>query len=376
MGIGLTESVVWRGGNKEHLYGEFSIPGIVVTDRGTLLAYAEARDYDSVFFRWGDWAAIDIVMKRSVDGGRSWSETKVLCNGTDPKGTGGHRTTNNAVMIADGGLVHMVYSVWYGYEALRGGGVYYARSADDGLTWSEPREISAMCHTEGYPYSLIAAGPGHGIVLSGKSKNPGMLLTPVWMTPYKVGIEHAMQHASDNVVSTLYSLDRGESWRLGEILGTEGEVTCPNETVAVELSGGGVMLNSRNTSDMKRRSVTFGPDGIGGWAPQAFDMALPDPRCFGSAVRYDDETILFVNCANDDQNPESFLAPRKNLTVRASRDDGRTWERSKVAQPGRAGYADIAVGPDKAIYVLYDIEHGAESMNLIKFDLEWLYADD
>jgi hypothetical protein len=77
------------------------------------------------------------------------------------------------------------------------------KSEDDGLTWSEPKNISASCRTDEYDRCLCATGPGHGIALSGKSQHPGMLLVPVWLTPVSGGDDMA-HHPS--VASTLYRL--------------------------------------------------------------------------------------------------------------------------------------------------------------------------
>jgi sialidase-1 len=218
-------------------------------------------------------------------------------------------------------------------------------------------------------------------VVSEKSKNPGMLLVPVWITPlsnYKSETQNAWDHQRP-VVSTLYSLDKGETWQLGDVIFPTEEIPDPNETAAVELSDGSVMFNMRNTNqEVKRRAVTVSATGYDNWANPQFDHNLPDPICFASLVRYDKDTILFVNCNNDflfPENPVAWMAPRINLTVRASRDDGKTWEKSKVLIPGRAGYSDITVAPDGMIYVLYDIDHGDTSMNLLSFDLDWIYGE-
>ena len=138
------------------------------------------------------------------------------------------------------------------------------------------------------------------------------------------------------------------------------------------------MLNMRNTNQtVKRRAVTVSETGYNNWATPKFDNNLPDPICFASIIRYDKDTILFVNCNNDflfPPNPVAWMAPRINLTVRASRDDGKTWEASRVLVPGKSGYSDIAVAPNGMIYVLYDIDHGDSSMNLLSFDLDWIYG--
>lgn len=373
----MKESTVWRGGRAESVYDSICIPGIVVTNKGTVLAYAEARDLKNIFpGLWIDWAPIDLIMKRSTDGGDTWSKTKILCNGTNAGKTGGLRTTNNPVMIADGDIIHMLYSVWYGLEKdknKRGadGGVFYMKSEDDGLTWSAPKNISAVCHKNEFPRNLFAVGPGHGIVLGKRSQNPGMLLAPVWMTP--TATDDDTDHKLP-VVTAIYSTDRGETWQVGDIIYSVGEIINPNETAAVELSGGGVMFNMRNESPQKCRSVSVSPTGYDNWTTPQFDRNLPDPTCFAGIVRYDENTILFVNCANDGSKADSWMAGRVNLTVRISRDDGRTWEASRVLAPGKAGYSDIAVGPNGMIYVLYDIDHGDTSVNLLRFDLNWIYG--
>lgn len=116
---------------------------------------------------------------------------------------------------------------------------------------------------------------------------------PVWLVLKESGEADMSHHPA--VVTTLYSTDAGGSWQLGELVHPTGEMSDPNETTAVELSDGSVMLNMRNVSPAKRRSITVSPNGYDGWSEPRFDDALPDPTCFGSLVRYDSGTILFVN---------------------------------------------------------------------------------
>ena len=351
----MQDKTVWRGKRAESVYDAVRIPGIIITGKNTLIAYAEARNYQNILGIHGDWAAIDLVMKRSTDKGETWSETKILCGGADPASPEGLRTLNNPVMIANGDTIHMVYCSWYALERI-GGGVFYIKSEDDGLTWSEPKNISADCYTGEYARCLFATGPGHGIVLSENSRNPGMLLVPVWMTPVKAGSD--MEH-HPCAVSTLYSLDGGITWKLGEVIFPGKEISDPNETAAVELSDGRIMLNMRNEGSAKRRAVTISETGYGGWPEPYFDKDLIDPLCFGSIGRYDKNTLLFVNCASD--------SSRTNLTLRASFDDGKTWRISHALAP-KAGYSDIAAGNDGKIYVLYEIDAGETSINLCTLD--------
>ena len=65
------QSVVFRSGNDN--YSTFRIPAIIKAPNGDLLAFCEGRVNNS-----GDFGNIDIVMKRSTDGGNSWSSIQVV----------------------------------------------------------------------------------------------------------------------------------------------------------------------------------------------------------------------------------------------------------------------------------------------------------
>ena len=139
--------ILWEA---DALYSHHRIPGAVVTERGTLIVYCEARTACS------DWALMDILMQRSTDGGISFEPPIWLCEGAIR-----HNTVNNPVMIVgQGGVLHLLYCVDY---TVRGGGIYYRRSTDDGLTWSVPRDLSMACRPEFH--QVLAPGPGHGLCL-------------------------------------------------------------------------------------------------------------------------------------------------------------------------------------------------------------------
>ncbi|WP_199619828.1 LamG-like jellyroll fold domain-containing protein [Paenibacillus alkalitolerans] len=329
-------------------YEIFRIPGIVVTQDGTLIAYCEARKTTS------DWADIDILMVRSTDNGLTWSAPVKLVDGVSTQST-----MNNPVMIAekDTNTVHFLFSKEYAQT-------FHLKSTDGGVTWtnptdpssSKPADITYAFHESAYDWRVIATGPGHGIQLSN-----GRLLASVWMA--NGGEANPTAHGP-SAVATIYSDDRGNTWHIGEIVAENSpELSNPNESTLVELSDGRVMINMRNNDSGHRRAVSVSPDGISNWSTPVFDEELVDPLCFGSMVRYDENRILFVN-------PNSETA-REHLTLRMSEDDGETWAYSRLLQLGGAAYSDIAVGPDKSIYVFYERDP-YKYLTVKKFGIDWL----
>jgi hypothetical protein len=339
-------------------YEIYRIPGIVVTYDGTLIAYCEARKTGS------DWADIDILMVRSTDSGQTWSAPVKLVDGVSTQ-----NTMNNPVMIAerDSNTVHLLYSKEYAET-------FHLKSTDGGLTWTNPTnpqsnvpaDITAAFHESTYQWRVIAVGPGHGIQL-----DSGRLLASVWMAN---GGEAAPTAHSPSVVSTIYSDDHGNSWHIGDIVAADSpELSNPNESTIVQLSNGSVMINMRNNDAGNRRAVSISPDGISNWSTPVYDEELIDPLCFGSIVRYseagensevgDKNRILFVNANSE--------TARENLTLRMSEDEGETWTYSRLLQLGGAAYSDIAVGPDKSIYVFYEREP-YKYLTIKKLGLDWL----
>jgi sialidase-1 len=339
-------------------YSIFRIPGLVVTPKGTIIAYCEARKTTS------DWGEIDILLRRSTDGGATWSPparvadmpADAVRNAYAPKKVPSDRaiTLNNPVAIADrSGAVHLLYCVEYAR-------CFYRRSDDDGVTFSEPVEITGAFEPmrAAHDWKVIATGPGHGIQL-----RSGRLLVPVWIS---LG---TLNGHGDSRVATIYSDDGGKSWKAGEVLPASENFESPNETAAAELSDGRVMLNIRHPAKPPAfRGVTTGRSGIGEWEPVRFDEALPEPVCMASLLSLGDGRLLFSNPHN------ATSRERRNLTIKLSADDGASWPIARTLEPGPSAYSDLAVGADGTMYCLF--ERGEkkpyEKLTLARFNIEWL----
>jgi sialidase-1 len=361
-------TILWTAGVGG--YATYRIPGIVSTKRGVLLAYTSARQGTS------DWADIDIVMRRSVDHGKTWTASRRIAGGGD-------RTTDNPIAIPDfqTGSVHFLFQ--HNYER-----AYYMRSDDDGKTFTKPVDITAVFEEfrKDYDWHVIAPGVGHALQL----KN-GRLVVPIWMSTGAPTGPNSRAHRP-SAVATIYSDDHGKTWHRGDIVANSSdELPNPSESMAVQLPDGRVYMSIRNESKKFRRAYSISADGATGWTPVAFDDGLYEPICAASIVRYakspldTDPRILFSNPDSENitpSNPKRLAKPRQNLTIKLSTDGAKTWTEHRVIDGGVAGYSDLAVDSAKYIDVLYEEGSiGYSDTNNVhtifaRFPIDWLMHGD
>ncbi|MFF7126521.1 MULTISPECIES: sialidase family protein [unclassified Streptomyces] len=332
-------SVPFRAGQEG--YAGFRIPAVVATNKGTLLAFCEGR-VDSA----ADHGHIDIVLKRSTDGGRTWGPLRVAAS------NGKNLAGNPAPVVLDTGRILLVHvrAAAGATEAdiLRGRisdadgrRVWVQHSDDDGVTWSRPKEITAQVKKPGWRW--YATTPGHAIQLrSGRVLVPGNHTLPP--TGTDTGAE-----ARYNSGHCLLSDDRGETWHLGYLdENTDGYINV-NETTAAELPDGRVYFNTRNDSPSPgNRADAHSGDGgrtlVKPFRPQA---GLTTPVCEASVLQLRDPDLLLFSAPADP-------AARALMTIRASGDGGTTWRKALSVDGLPAAYSDLVRVDHGTVGLLYE----------------------
>ena len=349
----------------QHEVALYRIPGIVVTPRGTVLAYCEARRKSS-----SDWGEIEVHLRRSTDGGETWSAPRQIAHhGDRVAGTSGNpihdreQTVNNPVAIVDHqtGTIEFLYCVNYAR-------CFAIRSTDDGESWSSPLEITAAFEgfRKGCDWKVLATGPGHGIQLKS-----GRLVVAVWLAYGGVRDHHP------SVTATIFSDDHGKTWQAGEIaVPDEGDFEDPNETMLAECSDGRVLLVIRNEGKVSRKILTFSSDGATGWSKPRFHEELWEPICMASLLSIPDRPGMLVfsnphSLARDAQGREipGGRGKRENLSLKISYDNGTTWPVNRTLEAGRSAYSDLAVLPDGTLLCFYEAEN---RLKLARISLDWL----
>lgn len=300
-------------------YNNYRIPGLVMTQNGTLIGYYECRREVS------DWAEIDLKIVRSVDKGETWETVKII--------SGKGHTLNNPVMIPNGNDVHFLYM--RNYKEL-----LYCKSEDDGISFPDTDEVKGVFEQGGFSYNVAAIGPGHGIIHNGN------IIIPVW---FAYNEEKPKAHYP-SFIASIYSLDGGKSWKMGEIIGKETLIN-PSECAFAVTKDDKVLISIRNENDDKRRALSVSDTGYSGWSEPECCENLRDPICQGS-MDSENGRIYHINCDNErDGTVVNNATGRLNLTIKISDDYFKTYKSIVVSEVG--GYSDIAVHENE-IYVLYE----------------------
>jgi len=324
-------------------YHTFRIPSLIQAPDGTILAFAEGRKSSS-----SDTGNIDLVLRRSFDGGITWQPLQVVWND-------GSNTCGNPVPVVDesNSRVWLFMTHNLGQDTLdeivsgTSDGVrtiWSCYSDDNGATWSAP--VNRFSEVQPANARWDATGPGNGIQIK-QGAHIGRLVIPA-------------------IGRNIQSDNHGATWTQSGYLATGG-----NEGAVVEIGSATLMRNDRATSPYKnyyRRLVSYSYNQGATWSAWQIS-SLVDPICQGSIISCDptasQRVLLFSNPAD---------TTRVKMTVKMSFDDGSTWPRSKLIFAKDTAYSSLAHFSDNTIGLLY--ENGDDwpyrRITFAKFSQSWL----
>ena len=317
-------------------YHTYRIPALLMTPKGTILFVCEARKNSG-----SDHGDIDLVLRRSEDGGKTWSPLRVIADG-------GERTMGNPCLVADraSGTIWMPFS----QDNKR---VLLMKSSDDGRSWSQPRDITADVLPPQWHW--VGPGPGHGIQL-----RKGRLVVPCW-----AGVEADVPFGATQLSYVFFSDDAGKTWRAGAAAGVDRSDECE----VVQRADNTLYMTARSRHNKKLRAYALSHDGGHSWLPAQYDDRLPEPSCQGSILRLTRQGRAAKNriVLAHPSAPNS----RTHMTVRLSYDECRTWPVAKVVHTGGSAYSDLARNQQGEILLAFE-KDGYSQISLVRMNVEWL----
>ncbi|MFF4953003.1 exo-alpha-sialidase [Streptomyces chattanoogensis] len=332
----------------------YRIPALETLPDGTLVAAYDRRNNSAADLP-GD---VDVMVRRSTDNGRTWSPPQAVADYDGGAGAG------DPSLLADRWTGRLFLFHAYGPKGV---GFGNAGMGNDHAS-------TTVLHTDLH-YSDDGGRSWHARRLTHDLKDPTWLGifassgTGIQLSTGRLVQQYAFRKADASMwAASAYSDDHGETWRLGTPVGP-----LMDENKTVELADGRIMLNSR-TGSTTRRLVAHSRDGGLTYSSPVADDELVDPVNNASILRYDPTAppghprahwLLFSNTAS--------ATARRNLTVRLSCDDGRSWPVSRVVTPGPSAYSTLTRLKDGTFGLLY--ESGPyRKITFARFDGAWLGA--
>lgn len=353
-----------RGGGDSGVH-TYRIPGIATTKAGSLIAVYDVRRRGG-----GDLPGdVDVGMSRSIDGGRTWDPMKVIMDMGDDPDWNYDGIGDPAILVdSNTGTVWCAATWSHGDRSWRGSGqgltpeqtgqLMLVRSDDDGVTWSEPINITPQIKRP--EWCFILQGPGKGITMADGT----LVFAAQYQDPPNESDKtaHRLPHST-----VIYSKDHGQTWQCGT-----GAFDDTTESQVVELQPGTLMLNCRYNRNSTRVVMTTRDLGQT-WQSHASSLrSLIEPSaCMASLINVgqelDQRGIIgeFGSQANEAaeanklllfSNPDS-LRGRNHITIKASLDGGETWPATHQLlldeQNGR-GYSCMTMIDSETVGIIYE----------------------
>lgn len=311
----------------------YRIPALTQTEDGTLVAIADKRGNEL-----GDLPNdISVVCRRSSNNGETWSDPIVIA-----KGNGKGQGYGDPLVIFDRNTKKLI-CIFAGKQGLWDSThanpitINISESTDNGLNWSEPRDITNQIYQSNWYGSF--AGSGNGLQLK-----DGRLI-------FVVATRLTAQRGGTLTNYAVYSDDHGQTWKASAPVLGKGD-----EAKVVELENGEILMSIRNP-DKGNRKFAISKNRGETWETPTYNNDLKDPACNGDIIRYSHNG---VNCLL--QSLPNSSSTREKVTIYASFDEGKTWKASKEICNSYSAYSSMTVLPDGEIGIL--VEEGKWDKNL------------
>lgn len=332
----------------------YRIPGVITAKDGSIVAVTDKRKYNQ-----GDLPEdIDIVCRRSTDGGHTWSEPYTIA-----QGTGYNHGFGDCVLAwtnDDNGLIAGFVGgvgLWNSTPSnpIRS---YIARSYDNGQTWTEPEDITDFI------FGSNCVVPEHRTWRASFFGSGNGLITSTGRIMFVAAIRETTAQSLSNYA--VYSDDNGITWHVSGRASVSGD-----EAKVTELVDGRILMSIRHNG---KRWYNISNDGGETWQSSTSTWNdITAPACNGDMIRYTSVNHGFNK--NRLLHSVPFGSSRTDVSVYISYDEGETWPVRKCIVPYSSAYSSLCVLPDGTIGLYVEEEYPGNSgysTVFYNFSLEWL----
>lgn len=332
----------------------YRIPGVITAKDGSIVAVTDKRKYNQ-----GDLPEdIDIVCRRSTDGGHTWSEPYTIA-----QGTGYNHGFGDCVLAwtnDDNGLIAGFVGgvgLWNSTPSnpIRS---YIARSYDNGQTWTEPEDITDFI------FGSNCVVPEHRTWRASFFGSGNGLITSTGRIMFVAAIRETTAQSLSNYA--VYSDDNGITWHVSGRASMSGD-----EAKVTELVDGRILMSIRHNG---KRWYNISNDGGETWQSSTSTWNdITAPACNGDMIRYTSVNQGFNK--NRLLHSVPFGSSRTDVSVYISYDEGETWPVRKCIVPYSSAYSSLCVLPDGTIGLYVEEEYPGNSgysTVFYNFSLEWL----
>ena len=333
------QAFLWTASHTQTRY--YRIPTILTTADGGIVALTDFR-YDNTedLGKPASGHKIDVMMRKSMDNGATWSAEQAVAVG-DGSTVAGYGYGDPAIVRTNSGKLICLMAA--GKNSYPNGMLHmaYAESTDNGATWTAPADIFNDIDKGGVTFQSVFTTAGKGITFSNGR------------------VAFAMNGKVNGTTNDyiLYSDDEGASWKIvpspAFTGGDESKLEIMNDnSLLISVRRGG--WNSMANRGYNRTTGDASGDGISSWGTQGtWDNTMNANGCNADILYYSRSTegkpdIMLHTLTKD------FNTYRRDLRLYMSIDQGATWTEVYKLQPGFAAYSSMQKLANGDLAIIYE----------------------
>ena len=342
----------------------YRIPAMVVADDGSIVVACDKR-YDS-HTDIGNGHIIDIVIRRSTDGGKTWGEPVVVAKGEGIVSGDGTRCGYGDPSLIKGndGKIYCLFgagNIGYFYGLNR---ICLSVSEDNGVTWSSsaanpPADLvstgKVTDHANNYGGSNVAYGLYDYFVTSGRGlcTSEGYLMGLLPAQAYTTAAKSSDAKTGNSHDYVFYSTDGGATWHISE----QPIFAGGDEAKVIQANDGSLIASVRQGGNRGFSTATYTKNEDG---TLTFTVGTQYNNSQLNAGGYaNNQDILYYQRETDEGKTDIIfhsmtVGQHANFKLYYSTDKGTNWTEFLTVQTKGTRYVTMERSANGSLYLFFE----------------------